>query len=85
LQGDSNLDKQFLSESQCTPMSVKASQSQVQILTSKTQRHGNFTVEEDKLLVSAWLNTRLDAVHENEQKHEAFYDIIVAYFEEYKE
>jgi hypothetical protein len=59
---------------------VRSVSPQVQILTSKTQRHGNFTVEEDKLLVSAWLNTSLDAVHENEQKHEAFYERIAAYF-----
>ena len=76
LQGDSNLDKQFLSE---------ASPPEVQILTSKTRRHGNFIVEKDKLLVSAWLNTSLDPVHGNEQKHEAFYKRIAAYFEEYKE
>ena len=85
LQRDSNLDKQFLSESQCTPMSVEASPPQVQIPTSKTRWCDNFTIEEDKLLVSAWLNTSLDAVHRNEQKHEAFYERIAAYFEEYKE
>ncbi len=76
LQGDSNLDNQFLSE---------ASPPQVQILTSKSRWRANFTVEEDKLLVSAWLNTSLDPVHGNEQKHEAFYERIAAYFEEYKE
>ena len=85
LQRDSNLDKQFLNESQCTPMSAEASPPQVQIPTSKTRWCDNFTIEEDKLLVSAWLNTSLDAVHRNEQKHEVFYERIVAYFEEYKE
>ena len=34
----------------------------------KAQRQGNFTLEEDKLLVSAWLNIGLDVVRGFEQK-----------------
>jgi hypothetical protein len=67
LQEDSNLDKELLGESQHTPMSVQESPFQVDMVTSKSKRRvGNFTIEEDKLLVSTWLNTSLDAVQGNE-------------------
>ena len=33
----------------------------------KSQRAKNFSVEEDKLIVSVWLNTSKDAITENEQ------------------
>ena len=48
-------------------MSVQESHFQVDMVTSKSKRQvGNFTIEEDKLLVSTWLNTSLDAVQGNE-------------------
>ena len=43
------------------------------ITTNKEKRGVNFSVNEDKLLVSAWLNTSLDLVHGNEMKQETFH------------
>ena len=40
---------------------------------SKTSRGGNFTVEDDLLIVSAWLNISLDVVQANEQKHKTYW------------
>ncbi|KAG5533231.1 hypothetical protein RHGRI_027438 [Rhododendron griersonianum] len=37
-------------------------------ISKKLQRGGNFTVEEDKLLVSAWLNISMNAVRGHDQK-----------------
>lgn len=73
LQEDYNIDAQFLGESQHTPISDQESPPKIEIITSKTSRRGgNFTIEEDKLIVSAWLNTSLDPVHENEYKKSIF-------------
>ncbi|CAB4283010.1 unnamed protein product [Prunus armeniaca] len=41
-------------------------------ITKKQQRAKNFVVEEDMLLVSAWLNVSLDRVHGNEQKSSTY-------------
>ena len=38
------------------------------ITTNKGKRGVNFSVDEDKLLVLAWLNTSLDPTHGNELK-----------------
>jgi hypothetical protein len=85
LQEDSNLDKELLGESQHTPMSIQESLFQVYMIPSKSKRQAsNFTVEEDKLLVLAWLNTSLDPVQGNEQKLDSFYTRIWAYFHKFK-
>ena len=56
-------------------MSVQDSPSEVEIVTpaKKSKWGGNFSVEEDKLLVLAWLNTRVNAVHHgnNDQNNKA--------------
>uniref|UniRef100_A0A2N9I4J3 No apical meristem-associated C-terminal domain-containing protein n=1 Tax=Fagus sylvatica TaxID=28930 RepID=A0A2N9I4J3_FAGSY len=79
LQEDSNLDKELLGESQHTPMSIQESPFQVDMILFKSKRQaGNFTVEEDKLLVLAWLNTSLDPIQGNEQKLDSFYTRIWA-------
>ncbi|KAE9451379.1 hypothetical protein C3L33_16751, partial [Rhododendron williamsianum] len=54
-------------ESQCfNPNAQVATQethfTAMESISKKPQRGGNFTVEEDKLLVSAWLNISMDAV-----------------------
>ncbi|CAI9785223.1 unnamed protein product [Fraxinus pennsylvanica] len=51
---------------------------------SKRLRGGNFTVEEDLLIVSAWLNVSLDALHGNEHKQKAFWTRLWEYFHKYK-
>ena len=50
-------------------------------VTPKTAtRGGNFSVEEDVLLVSTWLNTSVDPVRGNEQKQETFTAKVWRYF-----
>ena len=41
-------------------------------------------VEDDNILVSSWLNTSLDTIVENEQKHNTFWVRIHAYFNQFK-
>ncbi|KAG5524002.1 hypothetical protein RHGRI_030866 [Rhododendron griersonianum] len=38
----------------------------------RAQRGGKFTIEEDRLLVSAYLNVSLDVVKGNDQKHKTY-------------
>ena len=53
----------FLSGSQNTSMPIQESCLEVEIVTpNPTKRGGNFSVDEDNLLVSAWLNISMDAV-----------------------
>ena len=54
---------------------------EVEIVTSNpTKRGGNFSVDEDNLLVSAWLNTSVDAVQGTNQRVEKFWEKIWQYF-----
>ncbi|KAK9056336.1 hypothetical protein SSX86_027426 [Deinandra increscens subsp. villosa] len=50
----------------------------------KSIRGVNFTIEEDKLLVSAWLNCTLDAIHGTDQKHAQYWEKIFEYFKQHK-
>ena len=75
--GIMNGDSQFLGTSQNTPVSVSNSPPppppQVKNASSTKGKWGsNFTVEEDKLLVAAWLNTSVDAINNNEQIQNTF-------------
>ena len=45
-----------------------SSPGEIRSTTKKSQRGNNFTIEEDNMLVSAWLNNSLDAVLSNDQK-----------------
>jgi hypothetical protein len=86
LQGDGNMDNSFLGESQQAPMSVDPSQPQVVNAPNKrAQRGANFSIEEDKLLVSSWLNVGMDAVQGTDQKHHQFWERVHAYYHEHKE
>ena len=49
----------------------------------KSQRTKNFSVEEDKLIVSAWLNTSKYSITGNEQQGDAFWQRILQYLELY--
>ncbi|KAG2668160.1 hypothetical protein I3760_15G147400 [Carya illinoinensis] len=51
----------------------------------KSVRGANFTPEEDKLLVSTWLNCSLDAVQGTNQKHSQLWKKIYKYFQQFKE
>lgn len=71
----------FLEKSQNTPMSTQDSSLELKITTPKiATRGGNFSMEEDVLLVSAWLNTSVDPMHGNEQKQETFTAKVWQYF-----
>ena len=50
----------------------------------KQARGVNFSVEEDKLLVAAWLNTSVDPVYGNEQHKTTFYGKVAKYFMDQK-
>ncbi|GLT71777.1 hypothetical protein SLA2020_437730 [Shorea laevis] len=52
--------------------------------TKKSQRRGNFSLEEDNLLVSSWLATSMDAIHGINQKASTFWGRVHAHYDEYK-
>nr|POF11950.1 hypothetical protein CFP56_13792 [Quercus suber] len=90
MNGDIEIDSQFLGMCQSTPMSVSDSppppppQPQVENASStKGKRGSNFSVEEDKLLVAAWLNTSVDAINSNEQTQNTFRQKVWKYFMQY--
>ena len=71
----------FLSGSQNTSMPIQESCSEVEIVTpNPTKRGGNFSVDEDNLLISAWLNISMDAVQGTDQKLEKLWEKIWQYF-----
>lgn len=80
LQG-SNLDDKCL-ESQHTPQIVKESLPQVEMVTNKRPRGVKFSVEEDNLLVSAWLSTSVHAG--TEEKHKSYWERIWDFFLKHK-
>ncbi|XP_050234937.1 glutathione S-transferase T3-like [Mercurialis annua] len=53
-------------------------------LNSKKSRGGKFSIDEDLLIVSSWLNISLDAVQGNEQKHKTYWARLWEYFHKYK-
>ncbi|KAI8566552.1 hypothetical protein RHMOL_Rhmol02G0049500 [Rhododendron molle] len=66
---DSDLhEEQFVMESQCLNPNAQVFTQETQFtdemgsIPKKPPRGGNFTMEEDKLLVSAWLNTSMDPI-----------------------
>ena len=87
MNGDIEINSQFLGTSQNTPVSVSDSPPpppQVENTSStKGKRDSNFTVEEDKLLVAAWLNTSVDAINSNEQTQNTFRQKVWEYFMQY--
>ena len=88
MNGDIEIYSQFLETSQNTPVSVSDSPPpplpQVENASStKGKRDSNFSVEEDKLLVVAWLNTSVDAINSNEQTQNTFRQKVWLYFMQY--
>jgi hypothetical protein len=95
LQRGSNLDNKFMIESPSlmdqnlnphAQVSTQESPPQVEMepTAKKSQRGSNFTIEEDLLLISAWLNVSLDVVQGNEQKHKTYWRRIWEYFHKNK-
>ncbi|CAL9021681.1 unnamed protein product [Prunus brigantina] len=56
----------------------------VEVSEKKKIRGAGFNKDEDRLLVSAWLNTSMDAIHGNEQKHQTFWARIGDYYNQNK-
>ena len=88
MNGDIEIDSQLLGMSQNTPVSVSDSPPppplQVENDSSTKGKWGsNFSVKEDKLLVSAWLNTSVDAINSNEQIQNTFRKKVWEYFTQY--
>ena len=80
LQGDSDFVEPFLSGSQNPSMPIQ-SLTKVEIVTSNsTICGGNFSVDEDLLLIAAWLNIGMDAVHGTDQKGDKFWTKIWEFF-----
>ncbi|XP_042962346.1 uncharacterized protein LOC122296612 [Carya illinoinensis] len=52
--------------------------------SKKTQRGVSFIVEEDNLLVSAWLNISVDAIRGLDKKYSQMWEKISDYYNEYK-
>ena len=78
---DIDIDSQLLGTSQNNPMSVFNSPPQVKNASSmKGKRGTNFSVDKDQVLVLAWLNTSVDAIHSNEQTHNTFRQKVWEYF-----
>ena len=58
---------------QSNPTVLAPIQNKVVQRLRKSQKTKNFSVEEDKLIVSVWLNTSKDAINGNEQQGGAFW------------
>ena len=70
---DIDIESSLLGTSQNNPISVSDSPLEVENASStKGKRGTNFSVEEDEVLVLAWLNTSVDAIQSNEQTHNTF-------------
>ena len=70
---DIDIESSLLGTSQNNPMLVSDSPLEVENASSTKGKLGtNFSVEEDEVLVLAWLNTSVDAIQSNEQTHNTF-------------
>ena len=68
---------------QSNPTVLVPVQNEVVPRLRKSQRTKNFSVEEDKLIVAAWLNKSKDAITGNEQQGGAFWQRILQYLNLY--
>ena len=75
LRGNINLEGELFGVSENSHLLVKDSPLNDEVATSKKKstRGVNFSAEEDKLLVAAWLNTSVDPVYGDEQHKTTFY------------
>ena len=86
LRGNINLEDELFGVSKSSPLLVKDSPLNDEVATSKKKstRGVNFSAEEDKLLVAAWLNTNVDPVCDNEQHKTTFYGKVAKYFKDHE-
>ena len=81
---DIDIDSPLLGTSQNNPMSFSDFPPQVENVSFKKVKQGsNFSVEEDQLLASAWLNISVNVMHKNEQTHNTFCQKVWEYFMEH--
>ena len=81
---DIDIDLPLLGTSQNNPMSFFDFPPHVENASSKkVKQDSNFSVEEDQLLASAWLNTSVNAIHRNEQTYNIFRQKVWKYFMEH--
>ena len=66
---------------QSNPTILAPIQNEVVPRLRKSQKTNKFSIEEDKLIVFAWLNTSKDAITGNEQQGGAFWQKILQYLE----
>ena len=52
--------------------------------TTKKFRGDNFSIEDDLVLISGWLNISMDVVHGNKQKSKRYWQRVLEYFNKYK-
>ena len=86
LRGNINLEGELFGVSENSHLLVKDSPLNDEVATSKKKstRGVNFSAEEDKLLVAAWLNINVDPVYGNEQHKTTFYGKVAKYFKDHK-
>jgi hypothetical protein len=60
------------------------SKTQLGSIANKQTRGVKFTIEEDLLIVSAWLNTSMDPIAGNQQKHNVYWEKIYEYCQKEK-
>lgn len=81
LLNDGSFEFEDLVFSQPTPQSQPQQEA---VKPRKGKRSKNFLIEEDMLLISAWLNISMDSVQGNNQTHSCYWDRIWKYFNENK-
>lgn len=59
-------------------------QARMRSTAKKSQRGRNFSIEEDILLVTAWLNTDIDLIQGNDTKPKTFWERISKNYHEHK-
>ncbi|GMP24979.1 hypothetical protein CsSME_00047016 [Camellia sinensis var. sinensis] len=85
LMNEFDVDHDFTTESpQQESQSLSFSPESITQTTKISQRKGNFTEEEDMMLISSWLNISLDPIRGNEQKSKAYWLRVWENYNKYK-
>ena len=66
------------------PPQTQSQNQQEAAKSKKGRRSKNFLIEEDMLLISAWLNISMDPIQGNNQTHSCYWDRIWKYYNENK-
>ena len=86
LEEGSNMSINFILESPQSEVCTEQfpSETQLEFIAKKPTQGVKFTTEEDLLIVSAWLNTSMDPIVGNQQKHNVYWEKIYEYFQKDK-